>query len=648
VTITATGGLPREGLGWSTLSRATQLYIAAVIAGGASLLITHFPRTFAQPVLFGLLLLLALLTSLWKVWLLIPLGSGSTLSVSYAANLTALLLLGPREALLIAVAGVWAQCRFKVKGRYPLYRTIFSMADAAITMVATGYAYAALGGPTRPLDLSVLAKPLLGAIGTYFVVNTTLIAGAIALSTGRRIWDVWSHDFLWSGASFIVAGTAGAAAAVVIDRGWHWNAVLMLAPVYLTYRTYLLLVGRIEDQKRQEHALSEEKDRAEEANRVKDQFLALVSHELRTPLNAILGWSDMLCSGRLDAAQHDRACRAIYNSAKRQAQLVDELLDVARIMSGKLRVERAVVQLADVVRAAVETLQPTAEVKRVDVTFEMDPGIGAIEGDGARLQQVAWNLLSNAVKFTPPGGSVHVDLRRIGNVAQLTVTDTGEGIPSDFLPAVFEPFKQADGSSTRPHGGLGLGLSIVKYLVEAHGGTVTAASGGRERGATFTVFLPMLPPRPAYQHAAEIATSQHDPAASLAGLSVLVVDDDDESRQVVAAHLERSHAVVLAAASAAQALEVLQRERVDVLLADVAMPGEDGYALVRKLRASPSVRAASIPAIAVTAFARQEDRLQALQAGFQVHLAKPIDPRALVDAVASLGKLHVPSQGLIT
>jgi signal transduction histidine kinase/ActR/RegA family two-component response regulator len=500
-----------------------------------------------------------------------------------------------------------------------------------------------LGAPPQPFDLSILARPLIGAIVTYFVANTGLVATVIGLSTRQHPWNVWRNDFLWSGASFMVAGSAGALAAVVIERGEHWAAVLLMAPVYLTYRTYRLFVARLEDQKRHEQALSEQKERAEQANRLKDQFLAMVSHELRTPLNAILGWADMLRTGNLDAARHDRASQAIYDSARRQAQLIDELLDGARIMSGTLHVDRAPVDLNSVVRSARDVVQPVADAKGVHVVLEGDGLPAVVDGDEARLQQVAWNLLSNAVKFTPAGGTIRARVRSVNDAAELSVIDTGNGIPPDFLPAVFEPFRQADGSPTRAHGGLGLGLTIVKHLVEAHGGNVSAASGGAGTGATFTVRLPAAPS--ARSRLAATPSAIPPPVTCtetrplLEGLSVLVVDDDDETRQVIAAHLESHRAVVLTAKSAAQAFEMVQRQPPDVLLADVAMPGEDGYSLIRRLRAMNTPGAATIPAVAVTALARDEDRRQALQAGFQLHLAKPIEPSSLVSAVAKIGKL---------
>ncbi len=373
----------------------------------------------------------------------------------------------------------------------------------------------------------------------------------------------------------------------------------------------------------------------EAANRSKEEFLANLSHELRTPLNAILGWADMLRHGTLDGARRERAVQAIYSSATRQAQLVDELLDVARIMSGKLALERAPIDSHDAVRRAVDLVQPAADCKRVQIAVDADASAGAIDGDSARLQQIVWNLLTNAVKFTPEGGTVHVRARRSGAVVELAVADTGPGIPAEFLPFIFDAFRQADGSTTRRHGGLGLGLSIVKQLVDAHGGTIRAESGAGRTGSVFTVRLPAA----AAPAAAAIAAPIAKPAASLRGVRVLVVDDDEESREMVAAQLQGLDAAVLTAASAAQAWDVLQREAVHVLLADISMPVEDGYALIRRVRACGVARVASIPAAALTSFAAADDRQRAVHAGFQLHLAKPVDRGALVDAVATLGAL---------
>ena len=652
--MTIASGVPSsDALGWRSLPRGARTYAGAVIAAGTIALILFVPRTYPDPELFLFLLLVVCLTSAWKVNLPISLSSGSTLSVSYAADLMALLLLGTGPAVLIAAVGVWTQCTVNVRQRYPLYRTAFSVGAEVLTMAATGYVYVALGGAPRPLDVTALLKPLVGAIAAYFFFNTALVATAIALSTSRSPWVVWRHEFLWSGTSFMVAGSAGAVAAVVIDRGEHWKALLMLAPVYLTYRTYRLFTARLEDQKRHLEAMTraEEERRlllereqaaratAEAANRLKDQFLATVSHELRTPMNAILGWADMLRHGRLPESRRDRACEAIFNNATRQARLIDELLDMARIMAGKLQLEPSDVQPRDIVAGAVEIVQIAAEAKRIHIDVDVAEDAGVFHADGPRLQQVLWNLLSNAVKFTPEGGTIRVRISRQGRWAEIVVSDSGVGIARDFLPAVFEPFRQADGSPTRVHDGLGLGLAIVKQVVQAHGGTVTVDSRGAGQGSTFTVRLPVARtavPRPVLPTA--LASPVPD-AVSLEGLSILVVDDDRESRDVVAAHLENHHATVLTAASAAEAFDLLERERVDVLLADVAMPGEDGYSLMRKLRGTSS-RAATVPAAALTAYAREEDRRIALQAGFQMHLSKPIDARSLVSAVVSLAHVN--------
>jgi signal transduction histidine kinase/CheY-like chemotaxis protein len=628
----------------------------------------------------------ACLTSLWKVNLPLPLTSGSTLSVSYGADLMALLLLGPQHAVVIAVAGVLAQCTIKVKAPYPVYRTLFSMAAEAIAMMATGVVYTSLDGQVEPVQFGLLARPLVGAITTYFVVNTGLVAGAIAASSSRSLWRVWRDDFLWSSASFMVAGTAGAVAAVVVARGEHWKAVLMMAPIYLTYRTYRVFIGRLEDQRRHtaetqrlhkatvdalesarraEAALAGEKQRlaatvaeltrleqaqkqmlrretaaratAEESSRLKDQFLAMVSHELRTPLSAVVGWSDMLRSGKLPATDREKAADAIYSNARRQARMIDELLDVARITSGKLRLERTAVNLAQVVRDALDVVQVAADAKGVHIERSIDKSIGTIYGDGGRLQQIAWNLLSNAVKFTPAGGRVQLDLRRCQNIAQLTVTDNGVGVPADFLPFVFEPFSQADASTRRVYGGLGLGLSIVRQLVEAHGGSISVTSEGEGLGSAITAQLPIVS-MPSEQVALRAVVAEERQAPSLEGLRVLVVDDDVENRDALAANLASERAHVLTAGSAAEALEVLKSSRVDVLLSDIAMPLEDGYTLIRKVRALDGA-AAKTPAAALTALARDEDRQQSLDAGFQLHLAKPIDSAALIAAVASLKAL---------
>jgi PAS domain S-box-containing protein len=378
---------------------------------------------------------------------------------------------------------------------------------------------------------------------------------------------------------------------------------------------------------------------AEVANRTKDEFLATVSHELRTPLNAILGWADMLRSGTLSDTRRERAIDAVYTNAVRQTKLIDELLDVSRIMSGKLPLDRAPLDLRAVVRSSVDVIQPSADAKHIDLAVDAGESIPEFYGDATRLQQILVNLLSNAIKFTSDGGSVRVGLRRNAGAIELTVSDSGQGIPARFLPLIFEPFRQADHLTTRQHGGLGLGLSIVRHLVEAHGGHVRADSAGAGKGSTFTVLLPVVHAWPGADRAertqAQTATSDAM-STRLNGVVVLVVDDDDDNRDLLVVTLQDHGAAVLTASSAAQALDMLQRSSVDALLSDIAMPGEDGYSLIRRLRARETGETGFVPAAALTSLAREEDRLEALRAGFQLHLSKPIDAVSLVEAVRTL------------
>ena len=492
-------------LAWRAQPRAARIYVFLVIVVGALVLGAAAPWSLPDPTLFLFLLLTVCVTSAWKVNLPISLASGSTLSVSYAANLMALLLLGPRTAVAIAAVGAWVQCTVNVKRRYPLYRTAFSVAAEVLTMAATGVAYRALGGGNAPFDVAVLLKPVVGAIAAYFLCNTSLVAIAIGLSTRRSSVEVWREEFLWSATAFVVAGSAGALAAVVVSRGEHWKAVVMIAPVYLAYQTYHLFTARFQDQKQHLDEMTRlqkergellERERtarasAETANRLKDQFLATVSHELRTPMNAILGWADMLRLDALPADRRERACEAVFNNAMRQARLIDELLDMARIMGGKLQLERSDVDPREIAEAALEIIQISADAKRIRIDVAIAEDVGCLYADGPRLQQVVWNLLANAVKFTPDGGVVRLTMRRDGECGEIVVSDSGVGIPAEFLPSVFEPFCQADPSPTREHEGLGLGLAIVKQLVDAPGGTIAVASGGRGHGAAFTVRLPV-------------------------------------------------------------------------------------------------------------------------------------------------------------
>jgi PAS domain S-box-containing protein len=385
---------------------------------------------------------------------------------------------------------------------------------------------------------------------------------------------------------------------------------------------------------------------AEAANQLKDEFLATLSHELRTPLTAILGWAKLLADGQVAGEKTADAFAAIYRNARSQAQLVDDLLDVSRIITGKLRIEVAPVNLGAVVEAAAAVVRPASASKGVGLYVNLDAEAPTVNGDPARLQQVVWNLLSNAVKFTPPGGRVEARVSRAGSQIEVAISDTGQGIEPEFLPYVFERFRQADMGTTRRHGGLGLGLAIVRHLVELHGGTVMAESEGEGKGSTFTMRLPVRAVRdteqtPTCVEKAALPGGAFDASAAISrleGVKVLVVDDEPDARRLLTEVLERSGAEVLTAASAVEALEMLQAWRPHVLLSDIGMPDGDGYELIQRVRELPEERGGRTPAAALTAYAGPFDRARALSEGFQLHVAKPVEPAELTAVVASLAR----------
>ncbi len=384
-------------------------------------------------------------------------------------------------------------------------------------------------------------------------------------------------------------------------------------------------------------------DQLQAANRMKDEFLATLSHELRTPLNAILGYARMLRSGMLREDKKDHALETLERNATSLTQIVEDVLDVSRIASGKIRLNLQSIDLPVVLHDALATVMPAAEAKGVRVQSIVDPDIVPVSGDPDRLQQVMWNLLSNAVKFTPRGGRVQVRLQRVNSHIEVSVSDTGVGIRRDFLPHLFERFRQADSTTTRAHGGLGLGLAIARQIVELHGGTIHALSGGEGKGATFRVELPVMIVHPAAPAAeprvhprTEVRVTRMDDRALL-DVCVLAVDDDADALILVCEILETAGAQVFTAASAAAALAVLEEQSPDVLISDLGMPGMDGFELIQRVRRLPSQKK-DIPAAALTAYARSEDRARALRTGFEMHLAKPIDPSELVAAVASLAR----------
>ena len=380
---------------------------------------------------------------------------------------------------------------------------------------------------------------------------------------------------------------------------------------------------------------------AERLSHVKDEFLATLSHELRTPLNAILGWSALLRQRGTSPEERDRGLETIERNARSQAQIINDLLDMSRIVSGKLHLEVQPLHLHEVISAAIETVRPSAEARQIRLLSLLDSSIGLTRGDPNRLQQVLWNLLTNAVKFTPSGGRIQVILERVNSHVEIVVEDSGIGIKPEFLPHVFDRFRQADASTTRRFGGLGLGLSIVRNLVEMHGGTVRVKSPGENLGTTFIVALPVSivesePERRGRVLHKEEPSIEDIELPSLAGATILIVDDEPDTRLLVKRILEDRGARVLAAASATDALSLLTSDKVDLLVSDIGMPRMDGYQLIGQVRALDSRRTGPLPAIAVTAYARPEDRQRSLLAGYQTHIAKPLEARELVAAVASL------------
>ncbi|BCM93598.1 sensory/regulatory protein RpfC [Abditibacteriota bacterium] len=404
-----------------------------------------------------------------------------------------------------------------------------------------------------------------------------------------------------------------------------------------------LLFTDITARKQGEDALRQAHAQAEETNRMKDEFLATLSHELRTPLNAILGWANILRLNELDLKTQEQALETIERNARTQAQLINDLLDVSRILTGKLRLELRPVVLAEVIDNAINTVKPAADAKQISIATTLDRGVDSISGDADRLNQIFWNLLSNSIKFTPSGGHIAVAMSRVEKGLQVRISDSGQGIPPDFLPFVFERFRQADASSTRSYGGLGIGLALVRHLMEAHGGTVTADSKGQGQGATFTVTFPLSLSHQTPEETIILPRdSKNDMTLPLlSGLRILLVDDEADARTLIKLAMTHQGASVEVADSAATATMMIGQSRAsghpfDVLVSDIGMPEEDGHSLIRRIRASEKQDGDFLPAIALTAYATHKDRMNALLAGFQVHIAKPVEPSELLATVAAL------------
>jgi signal transduction histidine kinase/CheY-like chemotaxis protein len=453
-----------------------------------------------------------------------------------------------------------------------------------------------MAGSVRPELNRLLATPLvtIGAVGAILV------------------WE-FEHVGSRTAAVLIALGVIAAAAVVA------WGLRARLTTLSEHYESLLA-------------AAEEDSRRAEEAIRVKDEFLATLSHELRTPLNSVLGWSRLLGSGKLDSAQSAHAIEAIERAGWTQSRLIEDLLDVSRIAEGKLHVSPRQVLVQPIVESAIESLRGSADAKRIAIDTDMDPVVTAISVDPDRLHRIVWHLLSNAIKFSPAEGRVSVRLTSAGGMMRLNVRDWGIGFDPDAADSLFEPFHQGDTGTTRQYGGLGLGLGIVRHLVEQHGGTVTARSAGTNQGAEFEVLLPMQP-LTAYKTE---PGPDVEPAPLLGGLSILVVDDNADDREFVRASLEQFGAEVRTAASAREARERFSRDRPDVIVSDLMMPDEDGLQLIRQIRTMEEKVGQLTPAAALTALARVEDRRRALNAGYQMHVAKPVDPFELASIIKRL------------
>jgi signal transduction histidine kinase/CheY-like chemotaxis protein len=505
-------------------------------------------------------------------------------------------------------------------------------------------------------SVSDVCKRFGKGVGAIFVSEEALYSGHEELAECVAAQPVWSD------LPIIVLSKSGAElpalAAIIATLG---NVTVLERPVRMTTLTSMVrsaLRARERQYQVRDHLHAREKaeiertmlleaeraarGEAERAGQMKDEFLATLSHELRTPLNAVLGWAQLLQMPSVDAKEMAEGVTIIERNARAQAQIIEDLLDMSRIISGKVRLEVQSLDLASVVQAALETVQPAAFAKDIRVRAVLDSEAGPITGDPNRLQQVFWNLLSNAVKFTPKGGRVHVELKRVDSHLEVSVTDNGEGIEPEFLPHVFDRFRQADATTSRAHGGLGLGLAIVRQLVELHGGTISVRSAGQNCGSSFVVSLPLLAahasrePKVERRHASTASQTMLHQPKRMAGIKVVIVDDEPDARTLLRRLLEDCNAEVHTAETADEAVALVQSERPHVLISDIGMPGEDGYGLIRRVRALPADTGGHTPAVALTAYARGEDRVTAIVAGFQHHLSKPVEPNELIAIVASL------------
>jgi len=665
----ATSAISPINLEMTNKQKFTRPFMWSIVAIGAAALLFSADRLpLARfDLKFVLLALMVVICS--RVAVPIPHVSGRITVSDTLLFLTMLLYGGEAAILLAAIEGVCSSLWISKK----TLTIIFNSAVMACSTFATVWVLRLCFGEIVRITDSGYTANFLVALCVMAVVqyltNTGLIAVEKSCKLNISFWQTWRTYYLWTSITFFAgASLAGISAHLIYAFGFY--AVLATVPIiaiiFLTYQTYLknieaaaahaeqadrhveelsLYINELKrsEEEREKILLREQAARseAEAANRIKDQFLATLSHELRTPLTAIIGWAGLLRSQDFDGEMKRQALETVERNARTQAQLIDDLLDVSRIVSGKLLLDVKEVELDKVVANAINVVRPAADAKGIRITYDRERGRNFIKGDAARLQQIVWNLLSNAVKFTPEGRSVQIRLERIGAQIKLSVSDTGKGIAADFLPHVFDRFQQADSTTTRNYGGLGLGLAIVRHLVELHGGTVSAESAGEGLGATFSTTFPLLAlSTEAYGVEAAGGDSRDCQTLNsrfrLEGLRVLVVDDEPDTRQVISAVISKSGAEVKTCASVPEALETLQRWKPDILMSDIGMPGEDGYSLIRKVRSLSVESGGLTPAAALTAYAREDDRQQALAAGFQMHVAKPIGSMELISTVACL------------
>ncbi|HET9528083.1 MAG TPA: ATP-binding protein [Pyrinomonadaceae bacterium] len=639
-----------------------QVYMWSLVIAGAVIVLgalyaLPFPRLDAK---FVFLCLMVMASSL--IAIPIPRVSGRITVADTFVFLTLLLYGGSAAILVSALEGVAATLIISKRPRTILFNSAILATSTFFTVAVLNWT---LGSPVtlidKNFDQTFFSTICIMALVQY-AANTSLIAVEKAYKIKESTWNTWRTYYLWTSVTYFAGASAAGIIAVMINS-YGFYAVVATAPIILiicfTYQTYLKnieasvaqteaarlhveelsrYIGELQrsEEARGQLLLRAERARAEAeaANRIKDEFLATLSHELRTPLTSLLGWSSVLREARRDEKVLSQGLDAIDRNARVQAQLIDDLLDVSRIVSGKLNLDVRPLDICSVTRAAINVVRPAADAKRITLHHSAQPGLGAISADSARLHQIIWNLLSNAVKFTPQGGAITIRIEQERSHAKVTVQDTGQGIDPEFLPRVFDRFRQADSSTTRSFGGLGLGLAIVRHLVELHGGTVSAESEGAGKGATFSATFPLLKDSTEpVAHCTELSFAE---IGSLDGLRVLLVDDEPEAREIISTVIGRTGAEVKTCISASEALMKLTEWRPDVILSDIAMPEEDGYSFIGKVRSLPRDKGGETPAAALSAYARDEDRMQALAAGYQMHIAKPIGASQLVTMVAKL------------